>query len=50
MNANGETITKELVERLSPYLTQHIRRFGKYYLDMNDLPEPLKETVLHFMQ
>ncbi len=50
MNAEGEPVTKELVERLSPYITQHIRRFGRYHLDMSDLPDPLEEKGLDFMK
>jgi len=50
MNAEGEPVTKELVERLSPYMTQHIRRFGRYHLDMNDLPDSLEEKGLDFLK
>lgn len=50
MNAAGEPVTKELVERLSPYMTQHIRRFGRYHLDMNDLPDPLEDKGLDFLK
>ena len=37
----GETVTPELVAALSPYMREHIRRFGQYALDMDDLPGPL---------
>jgi len=50
MITQGETVTKELVERLSPYMTQHIRRFGRFFLDMEDIPEPLKAKILAFLQ
>lgn len=50
MNAEGETVTKELVEKLSPYMTGHLRRFGRFHLDMDDLPEPLKHRSLDFLQ
>ena len=30
-----------LVACLSPYIREHIRRFGQFALDMADLPEPL---------
>jgi TnpA family transposase len=39
--AEGWPLTKELVGRLSPYMREHIRRFGQYILDMDDLPPPL---------
>jgi len=37
----GYPVTKELVGRLSPYIRDHIRRFGQYVLDMDEMPEPL---------
>lgn len=33
-------ITPELVARFSPYLTEHIKRFGQYRIDMNAPPVP----------
>ena len=41
MAAEGWTLTKELIARLSPYMREHLRRFGQYMLDMDDLPPPL---------
>ncbi|MEL6972531.1 MAG: transposase, partial [Bacteroidota bacterium] len=49
MNVEGETVTRELVERLSPLMTQHLRRFGFIFLDMNDMPPPLEQRGLHFL-
>jgi len=49
MNAEGETITKELVEKLSPMMTSHLRRFGRFLLDMDDLPDPLQQRGLDFL-
>lgn len=46
MAAEGWPLTKELVGRLSPYLREHIRRFGQYVLDMDDLPPPLMPKLL----
>ena len=37
-----------IVARLSPYLWEHIRRFGKYDLDMEALPEPLGPRPIPF--
>ena len=42
MAREGYPVTPELVSRLSPYVRQHIRRFGQYVLDMEDKPEPLQ--------
>ncbi len=41
MAGEGWPLTKELVGRLSPYMREHIRRFGQYVLDMDVLPPPL---------
>ena len=41
MAAEGWPLTKELIGRLSPYMREHLRRFGQYMLDMNILPPPL---------
>ena len=49
MNAEGETVTKELVEKLSPMMTGHLRRFGRFLLDMDDLPDPLEQRGLNFL-
>jgi TnpA family transposase len=46
MAAEGLPVTKELVSRLSPYMREHIRRFGQYSLDMDDLPAPLAPKPL----
>lgn len=41
MAAEGWPLTKELIGRLSPYMREHLRRFGQYMLDMDILPPPL---------
>jgi hypothetical protein len=38
----GFQITQAMVSRLSSYLTEHIKRFGEYLLDMEAIPEPLQ--------
>lgn len=40
LQQDGVRITPELVARLSPYLTEHIKRFGQYLVDMNAPPLP----------
>jgi TnpA family transposase len=37
----GFTVTREMLAHLSPYMTDHIRRFGDYVLDLNTVPPPL---------
>jgi TnpA family transposase len=49
MNAEGNSITPNLVERLSPYMTEHIKRFGQYVLDMEEMPEPMQPQRLTIM-
>ena len=44
--AEGYPVTKELVKRLSPYMREHIRRFGQYVLNMDEVPEPLGSEAL----
>ena len=44
--AEGYPVTKDLVRRLSPYMRKHIRRFGQYVLDLDEVPEPLEPTAL----
>jgi len=36
----------EVVGRLSPYIRDHLRRFGEHVLDMDDLPPPLVLRLL----
>ncbi len=46
--ADGAKVTPELLGPASPYIRKHIRRFGKYDLDIDDLPEPLNPEPLAF--
>ncbi|OTY05605.1 hypothetical protein BK734_22350 [Bacillus thuringiensis serovar kim] len=36
-----EGFNKELICYLSPYMTAHVNRFGKYHIDSNRIPENL---------
>ncbi len=44
----GHPVTPALVACLSPYIREHIRRFGRFVLDMTDLPDPLDPQPLPF--
>ena len=44
----GHVVNKELVCRLSPYLTEHIKRYGEYVLDLEDVPKPLEQMKVVF--
>jgi TnpA family transposase len=48
MAADGHKVTAELSASTSPYIRRQLRRFGKYDLDMDDLPDPLIPRPLPF--
>jgi TnpA family transposase len=48
MATDGHQVTPELATALSPYTRKHIRRFGKYELNMDDQPAPLVPKPLPF--
>ena len=50
MAKDGHPVTPALVACLSPYIRGHILRFGKYSIDMADLPEPLDPQPLPLEQ
>ena len=37
----GYTITEEDLSHMSPYMTEQLKRFGEYVLDMTKYPESL---------
>jgi TnpA family transposase len=49
METEGWALTRELLAGLSPYMRDHIRRFGRYQLDMEDLPPPLALRTLRIL-
>ena len=48
MARDGHRVTPGLVACLSPYMREHIRRFGQYVLDMEEVPRPLNPQPLPF--
>jgi len=50
MARDGHPVTPALVACTSPYMRRHILRFGRYALDMDDLPDPLNPQPLPFEQ
>lgn len=42
----NDSISPEMLRHLSPYMIEHIKRFGHYTLDMENQPEPLKPKKL----
>jgi hypothetical protein len=49
LQQEGICVTPEIVKHLSPYLTEHIKRFGQYFLDMATQPGPLQLQPLFVM-
>ena len=37
----GYPLRREEVVQLSPYLTEHVKRFGDYVVDLEVVPDPL---------
>ena len=48
MSNDGHPVTAELAAATSPYMRKNIRRFGKYGLDMEEMPAPLFPQPLPF--
>ena len=48
MSNDGHPVTADLAAATSPYVRTHIRRFGKYGLDMEEIPAPLLPRPLPF--
>lgn len=46
MIEEGLPVTRELIARIAPTLREHLRRFGQYDIDMEDLPSPLQPRSL----
>ena len=44
LQEEGYKITKEDVSYMSPYMTEHLKRFGEYVLDLNKKPRNLGVT------
>ncbi|MCP4096109.1 MAG: Tn3 family transposase [Planctomycetaceae bacterium] len=42
MAQEGHAVTTEVVATFSPYLREHIKRFGEYVIDLEAIPPPLQ--------
>jgi TnpA family transposase len=49
MAKDRHPVTPALVARTSPYIRDHIRRFGRFALDMTEVPAPLDPQPLPFI-
>ena len=45
----GHTITEQDLSHMSPYMTEHLKRFGEYVLDLNLRPANLNITREKFL-
>lgn len=45
LSANGIDLIKEDVAALSPYLTRHIKRFGDYIIDLDNVPNDIDMNI-----
>ena len=43
--SEGHTITPDALAALSPYMTEHIDRFGRYSLEADQPPPPLDDSI-----
>ena len=42
MAGEGLNVTPDVVSTFSPYLREHIKRFGEYFIDLETIPSPLQ--------
>ncbi|WP_210738742.1 hypothetical protein [Bacillus cereus] len=41
----GYSFSRQDLERLSPYVTRHIKHFWDYVIDLQKIPRPIEETI-----
>lgn len=41
----GYRFSRQDLERISPYITRHIKRFGDYVIDLQKIPHPIEEEI-----
>lgn len=45
LSKEGYVFSKEDIVMLSPYLTRHIKRFGDYMIDLENIPQPIEGDI-----
>lgn len=45
LSAEGYPVDREALAVLSPYMTKHLKRFGDYVLDLQNIPQPLESAI-----
>ena len=46
LSAEGYVIKPRTLATLSPYLTGHLKRYGDYIVDFDNLPQPLETAMV----
>jgi hypothetical protein len=45
LSAEGYPVDRQALAVLSPYMTKHLKRFGDYVLDLQNIPQPLESAI-----
>jgi hypothetical protein len=45
LTAEGVKIDRAMLATLSPYLTGHLKRYGDFVIDLQNIPTPLEEAI-----
>ena len=46
LSSEGYPIRQQELASLSPYVTRHIKRYGDYVVDLQNIPQPLESAIL----
>ena len=46
LSIEGYPIRQQELASLSPYVTRHIKRYGDYVVDLQNIPQPLESAIL----
>ncbi len=46
LSAEGYKIDRQALKTLSPYILKHLKRFGDYVVDLQNIPQPLESAIL----
>lgn len=45
LSAEGHLMNRKALATLSPYLTRHLKRYGDYVVDLQNIPQPLEGAI-----
>ncbi len=45
LSVEGYPIDQKALATLSPYLTRHLKRYGDYVVDLQNIPQPLEVAI-----